>query len=97
MEKKRVNTSPTKTKNGIPNLKRGVFDVPAEKGSISIFGCDSKPMEGPFEVPGASASPDEAPVPLAKSDVPGFCLQMLLDFSALYPSFSSSASFEDKP
>ena len=66
--------------------------------SVSILGWDSKPQgEGAFEEMGISASPADGSTLLAKSMGKGFCLVQWQDFSALYPSFSSSASFDDKP
>lgn len=46
---------------------------------------------------GVSASPAEEAIFLASSVDPELCLVQLQNFSALDPSFSSSASFEDKP
>ena len=66
--------------------------------SISIFAWDSKPQEeGTFEELGVSASVAEGSMLLARSVAPALSLLMLLDFSTLYPSFSSSASLDDKP
>ena len=87
-------------KNSLPVLNRGLLDVPEEEGavSVSVFGSDSKlTEEGTLEELGISVSVAEGPTLLAKSAAPGFSLLMLQDFSALYPSFSSSASFEDRP
>lgn len=82
-----------------PILNKKFFDVPEEEGmvSISIFGWDSRPFKGAFEGLGASVSEADGSVFLATSVGAGLCLVKLQSFSALNPSFSSSASFDDKP
>lgn len=55
------------------------------------------PLEGTVEGLGISASIAEGSMLVARSVAPAFSLSILPDFSALYPSFSSSASFDDKP
>jgi hypothetical protein len=66
--------------------------------SVSILSWDSKPLEeGAFEELGRSASIADGSVLLAKSMGKGLCLGQLQDFSALYPSFSSFASYDYKP
>lgn len=74
------------------------FDVPTKEGasSLSIFGCDSKP-KGASEELAITALPDECPEPFAHSGALGIRLVPLVLFCTLYFSFSSSASFEDKP
>lgn len=77
-----------------------LLDVPAEEGtiSVSIFGWDSGPCAvGWFEELGTSDSLTDELTFLAKSMDTGPCLWQLQDFSACDPSFSSSASLEDKP
>lgn len=82
-----------------PLLNKKFFDGPEEERmvSISIFGSDSRPFKGAFEELGASVSEADASVFLATSVGVELCLVKLQSFSALNPSFSSSASFDDKP
>lgn len=81
----------------IPNLNIRFLDDPDEEGivSASVFGLELGVQLG--EATGLEVSASTIGVKLlAKSVGPGLCLVQVKNFSALAPSFSSSASFEDK-
>jgi hypothetical protein len=54
-------------------------------------------LAGAFEELGVSVSPADIFTLFDGSVVTGTCLEQVQDFSALVPSFKSSASLEDKP
>lgn len=80
----------------LPNLTAGFLEAFDEDGTLSIstFVWESKAREVLSKLV-VSASPGESPMSLAGSEDTGTCMLVLLTFSALFPSFRSSASLEE--